>query len=335
MMEQPYFLEVERLSYGFDHWEVLKEIDLGIHAGEILCLLGESGSGKTTLLRLIAGLEQGYQGSIRLKQAAIDTLPVHERGFGLMFQDFALFPHLNIEGNIAFGLKMQGVAQKEQKKVIAEVLDLVGLSGYEKREISSLSGGQRQRVALARSLAPKPRLLMLDEPLASLDAGLRESLVQDLRRIIKQIGLTAIYVTHDQQEAYGIADRIAIMNAGQIERIDKPEALYHQPQTAFVAKFLGLNNLLEAKLLEKYLPLPTDAPYFLIHPENFRLDENGTFRGIIREKIFQGESYRIQLALPEGILLNLRLPSTEILPSIGDSLAVSVDSQTILPMSNR
>jgi thiamine transport system ATP-binding protein len=328
------YLSLEHLNFAYGNVDVLKAIDLAIFQGEILCLLGESGSGKTTLMRLIAGLEQGYQGTIRLDGQVVDAVPVHERGFGLMFQDFALFPHLNVAGNIAFGLKMQNIAHKEQAKLIAEVLALVGLSGYEAREIHALSGGQKQRIALARSLAPKPRLLMLDEPLASLDAGLRESLVQDLRGIIKKIGLTAIYVTHDQQEAYSIADRIAIMNQGRIEQIDSPEMLYHQPKTAFVARFLGLSNLIPAAILNRYISTPNDAKFFLIHPENLKLDEHGAIEGILREKVFQGDSYRLKVEIADGFMLSLRLPSTEKIPEINQEVRLSFDNSKLIPMSN-
>jgi ABC-type Fe3+/spermidine/putrescine transport system ATPase subunit len=326
-------LSIQNLSFGYGQNLVLDNVSLQIETGEIVCLLGESGSGKTTLLRLIAGLEQSYQGTIQLDGLAIDKLLVHKRGFGLMFQDFALFPHLNVAENVAFGLKMLGIPQKEQSKTITETLDLVGLAGYEQREISSLSGGQKQRVALARSLAPKPRLLMLDEPLGSLDAGLRETIVQDLRQIIKQIGLTAIYVTHDQQEAYAIADRIAIMNKGRIEQYDKPEALYHQPKTAFVARFLGIDNLLPAKVLEPFISFPSEAEYFLLHPDSVTLDEVGSLVGIVRERVFQGDSFRLRIEIAENHSLSIRLSSLERVPELGESVRLVIDSSKLLPMS--
>jgi ABC-type Fe3+/spermidine/putrescine transport system ATPase subunit len=326
-------LSIQNLSFGYGQNLVLDNVSLQIETGEIVCLLGESGSGKTTLLRLIAGLEQSYQGTIQLDGLAIDKLLVHKRGFGLMFQDFALFPHLNVAENVAFGLKMLGISLKEQSKIIAETLDLVGLAGYEKREISSLSGGQKQRVALARSLAPKPRLLMLDEPLGSLDAALRETIVQDLRQIIKQIGLTAIYVTHDQQEAYAISDRIAIMNNGRIEQYDKPEILYHQPKTAFVARFLGIDNLLPAKVLEPFISFPSEAEYFLLHPYSVTLDEVGSLVGIVRERVFQGDSYRLRLDIAENHSLSIRLSSLERVPELGESVRLVIDSSKLLPMS--
>jgi thiamine transport system ATP-binding protein len=328
-------LNIEKVSYAYGKNPILRWVSLEVETGEIVCLLGESGSGKTTLLRLIAGLEQGYQGTIQLNGEAIDNLPVHKRGFGLMFQDFALFPHLNVAENVAFGLKMLGLTKKEQEKTIAETLDLVGLVGYEKREISSLSGGQKQRVALARSLAPKPRLLMLDEPLGALDAGLRETLVQDLRRIIKQTGLTAIYVTHDQQEAYAIADRIAVMNGGQIEQYNTPQNLYHHPKTAFVARFLGITNLIPSDVLGQFIGLASKAEYFLIHPDSLRLDAAGQVVGTVRERVFQGESYRLSVEIAEGINLQLRLPSALPVPEKGEKIRLAVDTNKLLPISNQ
>ena len=207
-------LEIEKLRLSIGNFEVLKGVDLTIADGEIVCLLGASGSGKTTLLRIIAGLEYADAGSVKLDGASILSIPVHQRDFSFMFQDFALFPHLNVVQNVVFGLRMRKVNRAAQQKRVAEVLDLVGLSGFEQRDVTELSGGERQRVALARSLAPSPRLLLLDEPLGSLDASLRERLAVELREIIRQTGLTAVHVTHDQQEAYAIADRIAIMSSG-------------------------------------------------------------------------------------------------------------------------
>lgn len=223
---------------------VLQNISLDILQGEVVCLLGPSGCGKSTLLRIIAGLEQADSGQLTIDGRDLKTIPVHQRNFGLMFQDFALFPHRSVAENIAFGLRMAGLGRPEIAERVAEVLALVSLTGYENRSVFALSGGERQRVALARSLAPKPRLLMLDEPLGSLDRTLRDDLVAELRAILEAIHVTALYVTHDQQEAFTIADRLVLMRNGQIEQVDAPLTVYQQPANAFIARFLGFHNLL-------------------------------------------------------------------------------------------
>ncbi len=303
-------LSLQNISLRFGDKPVLQHIDLEMQPAELLCLLGHSGCGKTTLLRIIAGLEQDYQGDVLFAGTAINPIPVHARDFGLMFQDFALFPHRNVAQNIAFGLKMRGMSHKEQSKRVSEVLALVNLQGYEKRDVASLSGGEKQRVALARSLAPSPRLLLLDEPLGSLDASLRERLMLELRDIIKAVGLTAVYVTHDRQEAFAVADRIAIMNAGQIEQIDTPEAIYYQPRTVFVARFMGLTNILpvvqytnaEAKTALGTFALPTPSEYVLIHPDGIQLHPDGQYQGIITASLFQGDSYQLKIAIADSLL---------------------------------
>jgi ABC-type Fe3+/spermidine/putrescine transport system ATPase subunit len=229
---------------------VLDGVNLTIEDGEIVCLLGPSGCGKTTLLRIVAGLEKPDSGELRLEGEDLVRLPVHRRRFGLMFQEFALFPHKSAGENVAFGLRMQGMPRPEIRRRVDEMLALVNLEGYQDRSVFALSGGERQRVALARSLAPNPRLLMLDEPLGSLDRTLREGLMTELRRIIKRVGVTALYVTHDQQESFAVADRVVVMNAGRFEQVGRPETVYGRPATPFVARFLGLTNLIPARVAE-------------------------------------------------------------------------------------
>ncbi len=238
-------LETERIWKSYGLAPVLHDVSLGVQAGDIVCLLGPSGCGKSTLLRVIAGLEQDYIGTVRFDGRAIDRVPVHERGFGLMFQDFALLPHRRVDENIAFSLRMQRLPRAETERRVNAMLELVGLPGYGRRTIFELSGGERQRVALARSLAPRPQLLMLDEPLGALDRTLRERLTGELRQIIKGIGLTSMYVTHDQVEAFAVADRVVLMDRGQIVQQGTPLEVYRQPISAFAAKFMGLHNLIE------------------------------------------------------------------------------------------
>ena len=243
-------LNVESLSKTFaGERPAVDNVSLAIDKGEIVCLLGPSGCGKTTLLRSIAGLEQPDSGEVWFDGQYMAQVPPHLRDFGMMFQDFALFPHKNVAQNIAFGLQMHGYSDAEIAQRVDEMLMLVALPGFGERDVTQLSGGEQQRVALARSLAPEPRLLMLDEPLGALDRALRERLMLDLRRILKQVGVTAIYVTHDQTEAFAVADQIALMNAGRIEQLGSPQNVYYRPATQFAARFLGFRNLIPAVVL--------------------------------------------------------------------------------------
>lgn len=321
-------LTVENVSFRYDSDPVLNEIDLTVNQGEIICLLGESGSGKSTLLRVIAGLESRYTGNITVDSQPVQNIPTHKRGFGLMFQDFALFPHMTVAQNVAFGLRMQGIAKNEQNRIVDEMLNLVALDGYQKREIDALSGGQKQRVALARSLAPRPKLLMLDEPLGSLDAGLRERLVLEIRQIIKQIGLTALYVTHDQQEAYAIADRIAVMNEGRIEQYDTAENLYRQPKIAFVAQFLGLTNIVSTDFLRKYIDLPQNPATYLLHPDSLSLDAEGQLEATVTGCVFQGDRYRLTLKI-DDVELNMNTSTTNDIPLAGQIVHISLNPSAI------
>ena len=243
-----HILEVHDLCSRYQGTPLLQNIGFSLVPGEILCLLGPSGSGKTTLLRLIAGLDQEYSGTIIFSGKEISTVAPHKRNFGMMFQEYALFPHKNVLENIAFGLEMQGCRPAERQQRVAAMLQLVGLQELGHRRIDELSGGERQRVALARSLAPEPQLLLLDEPLGSLDRTLRDRLTGEIRSILKKLGVTAIFVTHDQAEAFSIADKIAVLHNGILQQFDTPEVLYRQPRNTTVAAFLGFTNLLQGRL---------------------------------------------------------------------------------------
>ena len=223
-------------------------VSLDVPAGEVLALLGPSGCGKSSLLRAVAGLEPLRAGELCWDGQDIGGLPVHERGFGLMFQDGQLFPHRDVAGNIAYGLAMARVPRRDRAARVDQLLDLVGLTSYGAREVTTLSGGQRQRVALARALAPRPRLLLLDEPLSALDRGLREHLAGELRDILLAAGATAVYVTHDQDEAFTVASRVAVMDAGRLLQVDSPERLWRAPVDERVARFLGYGPVLDGVL---------------------------------------------------------------------------------------
>lgn len=235
------------LTLSYDGTRVLDGVSFEVEEGEILALLGPSGCGKTSILRVLAGLERAEAGTVSFDGEVIDGVPSHRRGIGMMFQEFALFPHLNVAANLEFGLRMQSLSRAERQSRVGELLELVGLAGYEDRSVHQLSGGERQRVALARSLAPRPRLLMLDEPMGSLDRGLRDALLLELRGILTQLGQTSIYVTHDQDEAFSLADRVLIMDRGTIRQEGRPETIFAQPADAFVARFIGLGNLIAAE----------------------------------------------------------------------------------------
>ncbi len=340
--------EIRDVYRRFEAMPVLQGINLQIDEGEIVCLLGPSGCGKTTLLRIIAGLEQPDRGDVLLNANSINAVPIHQRGFGLMFQDFALFPHMNVASNVAFGLRMQNKPYSEQAVRVKQMLDLVGLSGFDNRDVTQLSGGERQRVALARSLAPNPRLLMLDEPLGSLDAALREELIVELRRIIKQLRLTAIYVTHDQREAFAIADRIAVMNAGRVEEIASPTQLYQHPSTAFVARFLGFDNILPVISRDKNtvstplgsfeISAPVNVSNILLHTDFMRIVPLMTDNAIavdVEQSVFHGDSYRLTLRHASGIQLTLKLPTIGITtPRVGDTVLIEIDPTAVIPLVN-
>ena len=307
-------LTVDGLTKGFVRAAppVVRALSFGVAEGEIFALLGPSGCGKTTTLRLLAGFERADAGRVVLGgQTLADArrhVPPEQRGVGLVFQDYALFPHLSVLENVAFGLR--GVPKTERHEQAREALRLVGLAGYEERAPQQLSGGQQQRVAIARSLAPRPRLLLLDEPFSNLDALLRQATRQEIRHVLKRQGMTAVLVTHDQEEALSFADRVAVMRNGQIEQVGTPEEVYHAPRTLFVAQFLGRTNLLlseaagrEAETPLGRLALDRDAagPVLLsLRPEHLALDApeaGGTRVGQVVERAFKGHDVTFRVAL--------------------------------------
>ncbi len=244
-------LSLDGISKRYDTTNAVNDFSLNIEGGEIFGLLGQSGSGKSTLLRLVAGLEKLDKGTLVFDNKDITKQKTEERGFGMVFQSHALFPHLNVHENVAFGLKSQGVSKNLIDEKVNEMLSLVHLSGYENRRIEELSGGEQQRVAIARALAIEPKLLLFDEPFSNLDVTLRESTGKELRHIVKNLDLTAIYVTHDQDEAYTLCDRIGVIHKGQLLQVGTPREIYNTPANVTVAKFLGKNNLFQALRLSK------------------------------------------------------------------------------------
>lgn len=313
-------LDVEDLEKWHEGLKTLDGIFLDLAAGEILTLLGPSGGGKTTLLRIIAGLEYPDRGRVRLSGRDLLPLPPHRRDVGLVFQDAALFPHLSVAANVAFGLRMAGMGARERGAKVGEMLELVGLAGMEKRRVHGLSGGERQRVALARSLAPSPKLLLLDEPLAALDRNLRERLARDLRAILKKREVSAIFVTHDQEEAFSLGDRVAVLLAGRLERVDTPEGLSGNPGSLEVARFLGEPNVFAARdlpaALRGFFPDLGPEAGLLIRPEGIHIGEAGEekeektalcLRAQVGERRFFGAFFRVELMLEGGDVLTARM----------------------------
>ena len=241
-------LTISQITKNYEGKPLLRGISFTVNQGETVCLLGPSGSGKSTLLRIIAGLEDPEGGEVLWEGQDITRVPVFQRNFGLMFQDYALFPHKTVAENVAFGLKMQKLSSESIKSRTQQALEQVDLVGMAGRRVTDLSGGEQQRVAFARALAPRPRLLMLDEPLGSLDRSLREQLMQDLRQLLHTIETPAIYVTHDQEEALFLADRILILNEGLIIQQGLPEDVYQNPVSEWVARFLGMRNIVEGEV---------------------------------------------------------------------------------------
>jgi ABC-type Fe3+/spermidine/putrescine transport system ATPase subunit len=333
-------LEARHIVKFYGDTPALRDVSVSVGDREVVALLGPSGCGKTTLLRIVAGLEAPDAGELLFDGRDLKGVPAYRRGFGLMFQDYALFPHKDVFENIAFGLYAHGSSRRDAGARVAELLDLVGLRGYERRRVYELSGGERQRVALARSLAPGPRLLMLDEPLAALDRALRERLQEELQRLLRAVGIASLYVTHDQQEALALAQRVVLMNAGRVEQHGAPEEVYRRPANAWVAGFLGLGALLAGRVLPGgrvetplgalALPAP-GAPdggevRVLIRPDSALAEPlPGALAvdGVLTGCIFRGSYYRCTLRHRSGAELALDVPGAP--GPVGSEATLSLD----------
>ena len=324
-------LSLQNISRNFGTTRAVNDVSLDVAQGEFFGLLGPSGCGKTTTLRMIAGLEKPDAGAIRFQDQDITNLPPERRGFGMVFQNYALFPHLNVFENVAFGLRARHAAKQEMNDRVRSALELVQLPGYEQRAIDELSGGQQQRVAIARAIAIEPVLLLFDEPLSNLDVSLRESTRGELRELVTRLGLTAVYVTHDQEEAFALCDRISVMVGGKLMQTGKPRELYEQPADIAVARFLGRNNLIRAMRLSssktsegefktldgghtlhvavsKDELAPLNKPVVLaIRPEHVQISANhdgaeNSLRGTVREIVFAGATSTVRVDA-NGLLL--------------------------------
>jgi thiamine transport system ATP-binding protein len=314
-------LRVEALEVRYGDSVALDGIDLVVEDGEVVSVLGPSGSGKSTLLRAVAGLEPPVRGRVAWDGDDLAGVPPHRRQLGLMFQDHTLFPHRDVLGNVAFGLRMHGVPATQAAARAREQLTLVGLAGYDHRRVAELSGGEQQRVALARAIAPAPRLLMLDEPLGSLDRALRERLMVELRDLFTRLGLTSLYVTHDHDEAFALADRVAVMHDGRIEQLGSPVEVWEHPANEFVARFLGYNV--------------TDAlggGRVAVRPDSLRVDPHGPIAGVVTARTFRRDHFLLEVKVADAPPLEVAVTGDRI-PATGDPIRLAADPAAIVPLT--
>jgi sulfate transport system ATP-binding protein len=321
-------IEVRDLSKRYGHFQAVKGVSFEVPAGHLVALLGPSGSGKSTILRIIAGLEAADTGSVVLTGEDATRLPVQERGVGFVFQHYALFRHMSVRENIAFGLRVRKVSRAETKARVDELLDLVQLSGYAGRYPAQLSGGQRQRVALARALAPRPKVLLLDEPFGALDAKVRDELRAWLRKLHDEVHVTSLFVTHDQREAFEVADQIVVLNEGQVQQVGPPQVLYDQPHSPFVAQFLGQVNILPIETIQlgsdtgsqdrlADLGLSPRSPaqiYVRPHDLVIHRERNGApcWRARIQRVTPLGGVARLELTVDDRHVIHLELPGDQL-----------------------
>ncbi len=339
-------IELRGVSKSFGKLEVLSDFSLGIHQGELCCLLGPSGCGKTTALKIIDGLLEADGGRVFLGGQDITDVPTQKRNLGMVFQNYALFPQMDVYENIAYGLRRRHLPNEEIRKRVTEALDMVRLQGIEKRRVHELSGGQQQRIALARALVTQPQALLLDEPLSNLDARLRADMRLEIRRIQRQLGITAVYVTHDQEEAMSIADRIVIMNRGKLEQIGLPQEIYDRPATRFVADFIGRCNFLDGSIRDgqlsvlgqpiegiKELPSATRV-LCAIRPERLRLEApgNSALAAKVKEVTYLGPVVRYVLHIedtPSAPELISETPVSRAAFKAGEAVSVVIDPEHI------
>jgi len=350
-------ISINELTKKYGAMYALNSVSLHIESGEFLTLLGPSGSGKTTLLMAIAGFNRPDAGSIRFGDIEMILTPPHRREVGMVFQSYALFPHMTVAQNVAFPLKLRKVSESERRQRVAQALSTVQLDGLGERKIDQLSGGQRQRVALARAFVFKPRILLMDEPLSALDKKLRERMQIELKQLHRTLGVTTVYVTHDQREALTMSDRIAVINDGQLVQVDSPENIYNAPASAFVADFIGESTILELEndssgklffhnqYVSDVLPSRSESSWSLvIRPERLHVSQAAqtteqviVFDGTVRESVFQGETAFVLVVLDDGTELTVRF-STGAMSEVGRlepgstvSICLNRDDAIVIP----
>ncbi|HEY5301096.1 MAG TPA: ABC transporter ATP-binding protein [Acetobacteraceae bacterium] len=347
-------ITVRRVAKAYGPVRALDHIDLDVRSGEFLTLLGPSGSGKTTLLMVLAGFTRPDRGSLKFGDAEVIRLAPHKRDVGMVFQNYALFPHMNVAANIGFPLRLRGVPKADAARRVEQALEMVQLGGYGERRVEQLSGGQRQRVALARAIVFEPRILLMDEPLSALDKQLREHMQIELRRLHETLGMTTVYVTHDQREALTMSDRIAVINHGRILQLDTPRRIYDRPSSRSVAEFIGESSFLPveaanggffhagAKLKLPDGPAPAGRCLLMVRPERLQIlaggvaDHLNVLRGTVQEVVYQGESFLLQVLLLDGSRIAVRGVSSAgamaVLPDAGAvvTLGLGIDDTILL-----
>jgi putative spermidine/putrescine transport system ATP-binding protein len=334
-------VELNELTRVYGTVKALDGFTLHIEPGELVALLGPSGCGKTTALRILAGLDEATSGTVSVGGRDVSKVPANKRDMGMVFQAYSLFPHLTVLDNVAFGLKMRGKAKSDRTSRAADMLDLVGLSAHKHKYASELSGGQQQRVALARALAIQPRVLLLDEPLSALDAKVRTQLRDEIRRVQLEVGTTTLFVTHDQEEALAVADRVGVMSQGKLEQLAAPADLYANPATPFVAEFVGLNNKVPAEVSggRAHL-LGTSVPALegsvakglaMVRPESVNITADPAGTATISSVAFLGPISRVYAALADGAVISAQMASSQAKAfSPGDPVTVGIEPVGVL-----
>lgn len=306
------YLSLKNISKKYKDKEILKNISFDIKEGELVCILGPSGCGKTTLLNIIGGFVSDFSGDVLLSDENINNIPPEKRKIATVFQSYGLFTHKNVIDNVSYGLKLLKIDKHMRKKRARDMLEKVGLAGYEKKKIKELSGGEQQRVAIARSMVLNPKLLLLDEPLSNLDVHLRDVMRKEIKRIQKQFGVTMIIVTHDQEDAFKLADRVIVINEGHIEQIGTPEELYKEPKNNFISSFIGENNIIDENLV--------------IRPEEISIKLDSSGEGKVVDVTYLGATVEYLVETPDGNILKVLTMSTAERFNIGDKVLVQINN---------